>query len=83
MSMEIPVVATKSGGMEEVIVHGVNGLLCEVYNAMAIADALEMLAADPKLAKELGIQGRASIVNGFTIQEQTDIFEAEYKKLLQ
>jgi colanic acid/amylovoran biosynthesis glycosyltransferase len=38
MSMELPVVSTKSGGMEEVIIHGENGFLCEVYDVDSMAE---------------------------------------------
>jgi len=32
MSMELPVVATRSGGMEEVITHGYDGMLADIFD---------------------------------------------------
>ncbi|HEX8460343.1 MAG TPA: glycosyltransferase family 4 protein [Segetibacter sp.] len=82
MSMQLPVVATKSGGMEEVIEHGVNGLLCELYNPDSIADNLEIIATNRDLIPVFGANARATILQRFTIQQQADVFEREYNKLV-
>jgi glycosyltransferase involved in cell wall biosynthesis len=50
------ITCTDSGGPNEFVVHGVNGLVCEPA-AEAIADAINSLAADPKHAEELGDAG--------------------------
>ena len=82
MSMELPVVSTKSGGMEEVIVHGENGLLCEVYNPASIAENIKALTQNPRYLKELGVNARKTILERFTITRQVDVFEEQYSKLL-
>ena len=82
MAMELPVVATKSGGMEEVIVHGKNGLLCEIYSPASIEEQLLVVANDFEKRNELGIQARKTVVENFTIQKQADIFEAQYYRLV-
>lgn len=82
MSMELPVLSTRSGGMEEVIVHQQNGLLCEVYDVDSIADNVTWLVQNRDLLKGLGIQARKMVIERFTISRQVDVFEAEYAKLL-
>jgi colanic acid/amylovoran biosynthesis glycosyltransferase len=82
MGMELPVVSTKSGGMDEVIEHGKNGLLCEVYQPDAIAENLKMLAKNAVLRKELGVNARTTVIEKFTISRQVDVFEEQYLKLL-
>jgi colanic acid/amylovoran biosynthesis glycosyltransferase len=82
MSMELPVVSTKSGGMEEVIVHGQNGLLCEVYDVDSIAENVKWLTQNRDLLKELGVQARKTIIESFTISRQVDVFEEQYSKLM-
>jgi colanic acid/amylovoran biosynthesis glycosyltransferase len=82
MSMELPVVSTKSGGMEEVIVHGENGLLCEVYDVDSIAENVKWLTQNPGLLKGLGVNARKTIIERFTISRQVDVFEEQYANLI-
>lgn len=82
MSMELPVVSTKSGGMEEVIVHGENGLLCEIYDPGSIAENIRSLARERAQLKILGSNARKTIIERFTISRQVDVFEEEYAKLI-
>jgi colanic acid/amylovoran biosynthesis glycosyltransferase len=82
MSMQLPVVATKSGGMQEVITHGINGLLADVYDAELLAEHLLTLAKDEEKRKSLGINARQRILEQFTLEKQVTIFENVYKKLL-
>lgn len=82
MAMELPVVSTKSGGLEEVIEHEVDGLLAEVYDHAALADQLLLLCADYTLRKRLGEQARLKIKNQFTIERQINEFETVYTELM-
>ncbi|WP_153799461.1 glycosyltransferase family 4 protein [Foetidibacter luteolus] len=82
MSMELPVVSTKSGGMDEVITHDADGLLTEVYDSDLLATHMERLAKDYGLRKKLGVAARVTVQNRFNINLQADIFEAHYKKLM-
>jgi colanic acid/amylovoran biosynthesis glycosyltransferase len=82
LAMELPLVSTRSGGMEEVIDHEVNGLLCDVYDAEAMATQLESLAADVELPKRLGENARETIIKDFTLARQIDVFEEEYNLLV-
>ena len=75
MSMEIPLVSTKSGGMEEVIVQDKNGLLCDLYSPESLAVAIERLYCDMDLCDVLRKNGRQTIVDHFTIEEQVNCFE--------
>ncbi len=82
MSMELPVVSTKSGGMEEVIVDGENGLLCGVYNIKDMVDQLEKLITDQDACIQMGENARKTILENFTLQRQVDVFESEYLRLV-
>jgi len=81
MSMELPVIATKSGGMEEVIVHTQNGLLCDVYNPYQLATLLKIVSEDFTFRKNLGINARKTILEKFTLERQVNVFEEQYYKL--
>ncbi len=82
MSMELPVVATKSGGMEEVIEHGKDGFLCNTYDPESIAEAVKGIFNDADQRKLMGVHARQKVMNEFTIQKQADIFEKKYQQLI-
>lgn len=82
MAMELPVVTTKSGGMEEVIEHGKDGLLCEVYDVNSIATQLYLICNDGEKRKAMGVHAREKVLDQFTLARQADVFEEEYYKLV-
>src|SRR5262245_29992589 len=58
MLLRVPVLATRVGGVPELIVDGTSGLLVEPGDPAALADGLARLAADPELRRRLGEAGR-------------------------
>ncbi len=67
LSMETPVVATRCGGPEEVMVDGDTGLLVPVKDPDAMADAIVKLLQNPELARGLGIRGKEHVLRHFDI----------------
>jgi glycogen synthase len=55
-----PVVASRVGGIPDLVVDGVNGLLVEPEDTQALADALVRVLTDGALAERLGAQAQAS-----------------------
>lgn len=53
MASGLPVIASNSGGITDIIRHEENGLLTEEKNASQIAEAVNRLLSDPELAKRL------------------------------
>jgi glycosyltransferase involved in cell wall biosynthesis len=45
----IPVIATRLGGMKEMVIDGVNGFTFEVGDAEQLADKIRLIAANPSL----------------------------------
>ena len=66
MASGLPTVATRVGGMPELVVDGETGLLVPPDDAGALADALVRLLEDPALASRLGAGGRARAVERFS-----------------
>lgn len=66
MACETAVVATSVGGIPEVVVDGVTGLLVPPADPRELADALNALVADPVRARALGRAGRERVVEHFT-----------------
>ena len=63
----IPVVASRVGGLPEVIEDGVTGLLVEPGDSGSLARALGVLAADAVLRSDLAERGRAEAGRRFSV----------------
>ncbi|MDH3298072.1 MAG: glycosyltransferase family 4 protein [Gemmatimonadota bacterium] len=66
MAASLPVVASRSGQVGEVVRHGVNGLLYEPGNVPALVDALLAIQGTPGLAARLGRAARESVLRDHT-----------------
>jgi glycosyltransferase involved in cell wall biosynthesis len=82
MASGLPVIVTRSGGPEEIVTHGENGWMVEAGKAEAIATALEKVAADPVLAQQLGVAGKAHALARFDIAAMLTAYEEIYSGLL-
>ncbi|MEL7496987.1 MAG: glycosyltransferase family 4 protein [Planctomycetota bacterium] len=56
-----PVVASNTGGLPEIVDHGVNGLLAKPKDPQQLAKAIIELARDPERRLRMGEAGRATI----------------------
>ncbi|MBX4189743.1 glycosyltransferase family 4 protein, partial [Candidatus Parcubacteria bacterium] len=65
---ELPVIATNTGSINEVIQDGVTGILVQENNSEALANAIEELIQDPKKREALGKAGRAFILAHFAYE---------------
>jgi len=65
MSCETPVLATNSGGVPELIEHGVDGFLIPPNDPSALAEAIGYLASNPALTEQFSRSGRSKIVQRF------------------
>lgn len=63
-----PVVATRCGGPEEVVVDGETGFIVPPGNPEAVASAIITLLAQPDLAKAMGNAGRIRAHRCFSVQ---------------
>jgi glycosyltransferase involved in cell wall biosynthesis len=68
---EVPVIATRTGGIPDQIVDGVNGLLVEPEDVAGMARAMLRLARDPALRRQMGKAGRDRAVRLFDAQKQS------------
>jgi len=69
MSMEKPVVASAVGGMIEIIQDGYNGLLVPSRDVDRLVAGLEKVLKDKSFSRRLGLQGRKTVVEKFTIEK--------------
>ncbi len=64
-----PVVATRGGGVTEIIRDGETGLLVPPGEASALAAALGRILSDPTLAERLAQKGREDVSQRFSLEE--------------
>ena len=65
MACALPVVATRIGGNDDLVVEGETGFLVGVAAPHEVTEALQRLRTDPKLGARLGERGRQRVVEAF------------------
>jgi len=78
-----PVVATRVGGVPDVIRDGVDGFLVEPGAVGELAERLADLARDPELRARLGEQARAHVVPRYSVERLLDDVDRLYRSLLE
>jgi glycosyltransferase involved in cell wall biosynthesis len=81
MSYGVPVVASRTGGITDIVEDGANGILVEPGDPDALAAALERLARDPVLASRLGEAGRRTVEGRFSWDAIAERWEQLYRSL--
>jgi len=82
MSCEVPVVASRVGGLPEVIKEGENGFLVEVGEAEEIARCALTILQDEKLALQMGRKGRQIACEQFSPEKIIPHYEKYYQAVL-
>jgi glycosyltransferase involved in cell wall biosynthesis len=82
MACGLPCVATRVSGSEDIIEHGVNGMLVDIEDYQAIAQALLVLLRYPRLAKNMSQAARATIEERYSLDYITDTYVEIYKNML-
>jgi glycosyltransferase involved in cell wall biosynthesis len=77
-----PAVATRVGGVPDVVRDGVDGFLVETGDVDALADGLARLAQDRELRERLGAAGRARVLPRYAVERLIDDVDRLYRSLL-
>jgi len=77
-----PVIATRGGGVPEIITHGENGLLTPMGDFDALADALLYLLQNPDVARRIGLAGHEHVRQNFRASCGARKVEDVYERLL-
>jgi len=78
----VPVIATRAGGIPEMVKDGESGLLVDVGDDKAVAFALGSVLNDAQLGRRLVEGGRARIAADFSIASMAARYRALYEDLL-
>ena len=82
LALRRPVVATRAGGIPEMIVSGRHGLLAPPGEPPALAQALLWMLEHPREAAAMGAEGRARVEAEFTAERMAQNTLDEYRRLL-
>ena len=82
MAAAKPIVATKGGGVPEIVIDNVTGLLVPMGDTTAIAHAICKVLADPSMARRMGLRGRDRVHDHFSIESTALQVEAVYRQVL-
>lgn len=83
MARGLPVIASQTGGLAEIITHEVNGLLVEPGNERELALAMRELLSDAGKRARLGQAGRATVQEHFTIEKNAQRVEQHLLRAIQ
>ncbi len=80
MACARPIVATRAGGIPEVVEDGVNGVLVPPRDAHALADAIVRLLRDEGTRRRMGDAGLARVNERFTVDRMVEETARVYEK---
>ncbi len=77
----VPVVASRVGGIPEVVVEGETGLLCEPESVDSLTRMLLRLIKQPELRNSMRIRSREWALNNFTVDKMAARFHSLYEEM--
>jgi len=72
MAEGLPVVCTRSGGINETVIDGKTGILVDPGDIEGQADAIYKLSVDPSLRQKLGTGGHKHVLDNFSIKQEAE-----------
>jgi glycosyltransferase involved in cell wall biosynthesis len=81
MAAGVPVVSTKCGGPEEIIVDGVTGLLVPLGSPSQMAQAIKRILSDPEQTTSLVTAGKDRVNQKFTLQAYVDNVQSQLESV--
>jgi glycosyltransferase involved in cell wall biosynthesis len=82
MACETPVVASRVGGIVEIINDGVNGLLVQPRDTKSLSQSILTILQDGQLARRLSERGRETVESMFTWSHTAMQISKAYQKLI-
>jgi glycosyltransferase involved in cell wall biosynthesis len=82
MSHGLPVIASRIGGMPEIVEDGVTGLLFEPGNSEDLANKMNLLWENPDLCRQMGIQGHEKVISEYSNEVYYKRLMAVYEKAI-
>jgi len=77
-ALGVPAIGTSVGGADEVVANEVTGFIVLPRSVTPLAEAIDRLAQDPHLRREMGERGRKRVTALFTIDKMVSEVESVY-----
>jgi glycosyltransferase involved in cell wall biosynthesis len=77
----VPVIASRAGGLGEVVDEGRTGLLVPPGDAVALADAIRSLALNPARRAAMGATAQAETLRRFSWERVVELVERRYEAI--
>ena len=81
MASSLPVIATRSGGPEEILTHQEDGWLVEKNDPAAIVEALGILSSDPECRAQLSSKAKLKVDSTFGLSAMLEVYQKLYSAL--
>jgi glycosyltransferase involved in cell wall biosynthesis len=81
-AMQIPVVASESGGVPDIVLRDETGILVKAKDSISLADGLSVYIDNPELAKQHAVNARKYVIDKFAEDKQVKELEDIYLKLI-
>lgn len=81
MACELPVIATRCGGPEEIIRHEEDGVLIDVGDNKQLAAAIQRVCEDQPFRRKLAKQARATVLSRFSTGKMLRSYQHIYEQL--
>jgi glycosyltransferase involved in cell wall biosynthesis len=82
LAAERPAVASRVGGVSDVVRDGIDGYLVGVDDRTGLAERLAELAADPAARARMGASGRTRVLTRYGVERLVDDVDDLYRSLL-
>jgi L-malate glycosyltransferase len=82
MACEVPVIATRTGGLPEVVLHGETGYLVDLGDTRSMADCAIAIISNDRKRREMGERGRAWAVDRFNTDRVIPQYEKLYERII-
>lgn len=77
-----PVIATRMGGLPEIVRDGVNGLLCNAEDRDSLGRALQRLHDDAELRQRLSLLSRTAVADLLSMDTMLDAYQGLFERVL-
>jgi len=82
MAMSMPVIASRVGGIPDVIKDGFNGLLIDKSDDAELANKIAQLLADERMRIKLGVEAKKTVIENYSAKNVSKGYESLYQKIL-
>lgn len=81
MACELPVVATRCGGPEEILVNEKDGILVKLGDTQKLVDAIHRISEDRNYAQKLRYEARLAAQDRFSVDSMVSAYELIYQTI--